>query len=167
MFELNTWGILPILLILGPTSNINARAPEHLSESLPVQTLLDNAKTSATELDRDAAALVSYTRNHSKWRSESSLSRRIGADISTADDILREMLEMRHIASGAQEKTMDTVSPLLRALVQNTRSMVEHVETDPAGCQSTSCMNYLLGHQKLSEDLSRHVTEAISLKNLK
>lgn len=150
-----------VLLLLALVSGSVAAAQRTKNDSPSVSKLLASAKEQAVALQSDAADLTAFARGAGNWRGQRVKENAISRDMDKTQEIGRELLEKRQVASPRQDAVIDEILPLVRDLVYNTRAMLDHVKSDPADVHSSSCIEYLTGHQEIAEDLTSQIVNAV------
>lgn len=113
------------------------------------------ARECALALRQDAATLVAFSKGSGQWDARHETKRNISKDIVTAEETLKELREIEPIATQPEKDVVRAVRPLLRDLIDNTRSMLEHIEGDAESGHSASCREYMLAHEEIAGALAR------------
>lgn len=158
MFALRV-AFMTVLLVSGVSVSTCAQASAEDSSS--VSKLLTAAKVSAGALVNDAAEMTTFAHGSTDWSHDQTRQRTMIQHIEKADETVRELQEMRQIASADQSAAIDSATPLIRELIHNTQAMRDHIKADPDGGHSQSCIEYLAGHQQLSLRLASRIADAV------
>ena len=96
-----------------------------------VTALFQEARTTATQLNRDAVTMESFTRSNLNWKSHSAQIARIKDHINKAGSILTEMQAARGDAKPWHQDAIDGITPMLKQLASNTESIINHLNENP------------------------------------
>lgn len=108
-----------------------------------VTALFQEARTTATQLNRDAATMESFTRSNLNWKSHSAQIARIREHINKAGSILSEIQAARADTKPWHQDAIDGITPLLKQLAGNTESMINHLNENPKHLKDPTYVQYL------------------------
>lgn len=140
--------VLALTGVGGPTSG-----PAPKMDSAAVLKRLQVARLIAGELRTDAAEMNAEAHKHLTDRVWLPDREKILRDIEHMQETGKELLELEQLASSRQRTLIDRVRPLIRDLAQNTRALMEHVETGPGHGPAGSYMDYVDAHKEITERL--------------
>lgn len=151
-----------LLLLLTQTG-----VAQNNSGAADVTALFREARTTANELNRDAATMESFTRLNVSWQSHSSQIKLIKEHINKAGAILSQMQAARADAKPWHQDAIDGITPALKQLAANTDSIINHLNENPGWLKDPTYMQYLKSNQHLASDLSAAVGNVVDYDNTK
>ena len=144
-------------LLLAPTSAMAA----------DVAALFQEARTTATQLNRDAAIMESYTRSNLSWQTHSAQVSRIKEHINNAGSILSKLHEAREDAKPWHQDAIDGITPALKQLAANTESIINHLNENPRRLKDPTYREYLRSNAQSANELSAAISNVVSFDNTK
>ena len=105
--------------------------------------LFQEARTTATQLNRDAETMESFTRSNLNWQSHSAQITQIKDHINKAGSILSQMQAARGEAKPWHQDAIDGITPALKELASNTESIINHLNENPRRLKDPTYMQYL------------------------
>lgn len=129
--------------------------------------LFQEARTTATQLNRDAATLESYTRSNLDWRSHAAQIARIKEHVNKAGSILSQLHAAREDAQPWHQDAIDGITPVLKELASNTESAINHVNENPKLLKDPTYEQYLKSNAQLASELSAAVGNIVDYDNTK
>jgi hypothetical protein len=105
--------------------------------------LFQEARTTATQLNRDAETMESFTRSNLNWQSHSAQITQIKDHINKAGSILSQMQAARAEAKPWHQDAIDGITPALKELASNTESIISHLNENPRRLKDPTYMQYL------------------------
>ncbi len=149
-----------LLLCLAQTSAI-------AQTNADVTALFQEARTIATQLNRDAATMESFTRSNLSWQSHSAQIKLIKEHINKAGSILSQMQAVRADAKPWHQDAIDGITPTLKQLAANTESIIDALNQNPKWLRDPTYIQYLKSNQQLASDLSAAVGNVVDYDNTK
>jgi hypothetical protein len=137
------------------------------STAADVTALFKEARTTANELNRDAATMESFTRSNVSWQSHSSQIKLIKEHVNKAGAILSQMQAARADAKPWHQDAIDGITPALKQLAANTDSIINHLNENPGWLKDPTYTQYLKSSQQLASDLSAAVGNVVDYDNTK
>lgn len=132
-----------------------------------VAALFQEARTTATQLNRDAATMESFTRSTVSWQSHTSQIKLIREHINKAGAILSQMQAARADAKPWHQDAIDGITPALKQLAANTESIINHLNQNPGWLRDPTYTQYLKSNQQLANDLSSAIGNVVDYDNTK
>jgi len=126
-----------------------------------VAALFQEARSTATQLNRDAATMESFTRSNLNWKSHSAQITRIKDHINKAGSILSEMQAARGEAKPWHQDAIDVITPALKELASNTESIINHLNENPQNLKDPTYMQYLKSNAQSASELAAAVGNAV------
>ena len=152
---LNTSALLVLLL-----AQTSAMAAE-------VTALFQQARTTASQLSRDAATMESFTRGNLSWQSHSAQISRIKEHINEAGSILSQMQAARGGAKPWHQDAIDGITPALKQLAANTEAVISHLNENPNQLKNPTYVQYLRSNAQSASELSAAVGNVVDYDNTK
>lgn len=136
------------------------------SDSAEVLSLLQQARTSAAELSRDASTMDTFGRSRVSWNTHVRQIDLIKQHINRAGKILSDLHAARDTADPWQQHAIDRITPLLQEMASNTESIINHLNQ---GGQTwhPEYVDYLRSNSVLSSDLSKLIGDYVDYGNAK
>ena len=151
-------GIAAVLvLFLVPTSAMAA----------DVSALFQEARTTATQLAKDAAIMESYTRSNISWKSHTAQITRVKDHINKAGSILSQMQSARGDAQLWHQEAIDELTPALKAMATNTESIINHLNENPNRLKDQTYTQYLKLNSQSASELSAAVGNVVDYDKTK
>ena len=132
-----------------------------------VTTLFQQARTTAHQLNRDAATMESYSRSKVSWQSHGHQITRIKEHINTAGSILSQLHAAREDSQPWHQDSIDSITPMLKELASNTESIINHLNETPKLLSHPSYVQYLKSNAQLANELSAAVGNVADYDNTK
>jgi hypothetical protein len=132
-----------------------------------VTALFQEARTTATQLSRDAATMESFTRSNLTWQSHSAQIKLIKEHINKVGSILSQMQAARADVKPWHQDAIDGITPTLKQLAANTESIINALNQNPKWLKDPTYMQYLKSNQQLANDLSAAVGNVVDYDNTK
>jgi hypothetical protein len=132
-----------------------------------VAALFQEARSTAIQLNRDAATMESFTRSNLTWQSHSAQIARIKEHINKAGSILSQMQAARADAKPWHQDAIDGITPALKELASNTESIINHLNETPQQLKDPTYVRYLQSNAKLASELSAAVGNVVDYDNTK
>jgi len=152
---LSASAFLALLLV-----NSSARASD-------VSTLFQQARTTANQLNRDAAVMESYTRTKVTWQSHGDQISRIKEHINTAGSILSQLHSAREDAQPWHQDAIDGITPMLKQLAANTESIISRLNESPKLLREPKYVEYLDSNAQLANQLATAIRNVVSYDETK
>ena len=130
-----------------------------------VAALFQEARSTAVQLNRDAATMESFTRSNLTWQTHSAQIARIKEHINKAGSILSQMQAARADAKPWHQDAIDGITPTLKELASNTESIINHLNETPQQLKDPTYVQYLQSNAKLASDLSAAVGNIVDYDN--
>lgn len=126
-----------------------------------VSALFQEARTTAAQLNRDAATMESFTRSNVSWRSHSAQITRIKDHINQAGSILSQMKSAREDAKPWHQDAIDGITPTLKQLASNTESIINRLNENPRRLREPAYKEYLRSNAQSASELSSAVSSVV------
>ena len=126
-----------------------------------VTALFQEARTTATQLNRDAETMESFTRSNLNWQSHSAQITRIKEHINQAGSILSQMQAARAEAKPWHQDAIDGITPALKELASNTESIINHLNENPRRLKDPTYMQYLRSNAQSARELAAAVGNVV------
>lgn len=152
-------------LLLGVVFLASAWTPA-FSDSAEATRLLQEAKTSAARLHRDAMQMETYTRSKLSWQSHAAQINAIKEHINSAGKVVTGLHNARDGAEAWQQDAIDKITPLLQELASNTESIINHLN-DKKQTWHPEYEGYVRSNAELSADLSKLISDYIEYDSAK
>lgn len=123
--------------------------------------LFQKARTTANQLNRDAAIMESYTRSRPSWTTHSAQIARIRTHINEAGSTLSQMQSARGGAKPWQQDAIDGITPALKELASNTESIINHLTENPRQLKDPTYMQYLRSNAQSASELASAVSNVV------
>ena len=123
--------------------------------------LFQEARTTATQLNRDAETMESFTRSNLNWQSHSAQITQIKDHINKAGSILSQMQAARGEAKPWHQDAIDGITPALKELASNTESIINHLNENPRRLKDPTYMQYLKSNAQSARDLAAAVGNVV------
>lgn len=108
-------------------------------------TLLKEVQSTATQLNRDADLLHSYTRGSLSWESHVNQLSLVKDHINTMGKTLDRLQAIRHLMTPAQQNTLNSVMPTALILASHTEAAIEHLNDRDKPLWDSEYKNHLRG----------------------
>jgi len=132
-----------------------------------VTDLFQEARTTATQLNRDAAMMESYTRSNLSWQTHSAQISRIKENINNAGSILSQMHAAREDAKPWHQDAIDGITPALKQLAANTESIINHLNENPRRLKDPTYQEYLRSNAQSANELSAAISNVVNFDSTK
>lgn len=132
-----------------------------------VASLFQQARTTATQLRKDAAIMESYTRSNVSWQSHGDQITAIKEHINTAGSILSQLHSAREDAQPWHQDAIDSLTPTLKELASNTESIINRLNENPKLLTDPKYAQYLKSNAQLADQLSTGVGNVVDYDNTK
>jgi hypothetical protein len=132
-----------------------------------VTSLFQEARTTATQLNRDAATMESYTRSNLAWQSHGKQITRIKEHINKAGSILSQLHAAREDAQPWHQDAIDGITPALKELASHTESIINRLNDNPKRLKDPTYEQYLKSNAQLASELSAAVGNIVDYDNTK
>jgi hypothetical protein len=146
-----------LLLLLQPS---NAMAGD-------VAALFQQARTTASQLSKDASIMESYSRSNLHWKSHGAQVTRIKDHIDKATSIVSQMQSARGDAEPWHQDAIDGLVPVLKELASNTESIINHLNENPKRLKDPSYVQYLKSNAQSASELSAAVGNVVDYDKTK
>ena len=123
--------------------------------------LFQEARTTATQLNRDAETMESFTRSNLNWQSHSAQITQIKDHINKAGSILSQMQAARGEAKPWHQDAIDGITPALKELASNTESIINHLNENPRRLKDPTYMQYLKSNAQSARELAAAVGNVV------
>ena len=123
--------------------------------------LFQEARTTATQLNRDAETMESFTRSNLNWQSHSAQITQIKDHINKAGSILSQMQAARAEAKPWHQDAIDGITPALKELASNTESIINHLNENPRRLKDPTYMQYLSSNAQSARELAAAVGNVV------
>jgi len=129
--------------------------------------LFQEARTTAAQLNRDAAIMESYTRSNLSWQTHSAQITRIKEHINNAGSILSQMHAAREDAKPWHQDAIDGITPALKQLAASTESIINHLNENPSHLRDPNYVEYLRSNAQSANELSSAISNVVNFDNTK
>jgi hypothetical protein len=130
-------------------------------------TLFQEARTTASQLRKDAATMETYTRSNLSWQSHGSQITEIRQHINKAGSILSEMQAARADAQSWHQEAIDRITPVLNELASNTEAVIRQLNENPGRLKTPTYQGYLKDNADLAVELANIVGDAVNADNIR
>jgi len=130
-----------------------------------VTALFQQARTTAAQLNRDAATMESFTRSNLTWQSHSAQVRRIKDHVNDAGSILSQMQAARADAKPWHQDAIDGITPALKQSAANTESIIDHLNQNPKHLRHPTYVQYLRSNAQSASELSAAINNVVNYDN--
>lgn len=145
-------------LLLGLALFTTSWTPAAYADSAQVSKLLQQAKTSADQLQRDTEVMESYTRSRVSWETHSNQINAIKEHVNKIGTILADLHDARDGAEPWQQDAIDGITPLMHQLADHTESIIDHLN-DKNQTWHPEYRDYLQANHDLAADVSKMITD--------
>jgi len=132
-----------------------------------VSTLFQQARTTANQLNRDAAIMESYARTRVTWQSHGHQIDRIKEHINTAGSILSQLHSAREDAQPWHQDAIDGITPMLKQLAANTESIINRLNETPKMLRDPKYIEYLDSNAQLAKALAAAIRNVVAYDETK
>lgn len=126
-----------------------------------VAALFQEARSTATQLNRDAATMESFSRSNLNWKSHSAQITQIRDHINKAGSILSEMQAARGGAKPWHQDAIDAITPALKQLASNTEAIINHLNDNPGNLKDPTYVQYLKSNAQSASELAAAVGNVV------
>jgi CHASE3 domain sensor protein len=126
-----------------------------------VTALFQEARSTATQLNRDAATMESFTRSNLSWQSHNAQIARIKDHINKAGSILSQMQAARGDAQPWHQDAIDGITLELKQLASNTESIINHLNENPKHLKDPTYVQYLRSNAQSASELAAAVGNVV------
>jgi len=140
---------------------------ERSAMAADVSSLFQQARTTATQLSRDAAIMETYPRTLVTWRTHSSQIDRIKEHINTAGSILSQLHAAREDSQPWHQDAIDGITPMLKELASNTESIINRLNETPKLLRHPQYVQYLKSNAQLANDLATAIRNVVDYDDTK
>jgi len=156
--------LLPFAILMASSPMLTAAGS---ADSEQVSKLLSQAKTDAYQMKEDAAAMESYTRLNTDWRSHTTAVNEMKEHINAVGRILTKLEDARPQATPWQVTAIDRIKPLLREIASNTESIILALNKDPRRLTQAEYKDYIEANADESAQLSELIADFVNYGNSK
>jgi hypothetical protein len=132
-----------------------------------VPALFQQARTTATQLSKDASIMESYARSNLSWKSHTAQVTRIKDHIDKAGSIVSQMQSARGDAEPWHQDAIDGLVPVLKELASNTESIITHLNDNPKRLKDPTYAQYLKSNSESASELSAAVGNVVDYDKTK
>jgi hypothetical protein len=132
-----------------------------------VTALFQQARTTATQLSKDASIMESYARSNLNWKSHGAQITRIKDHIDKAGSIVSHMQSARGDAEPWHQDAIDGLVPVLNELASNTESIINHLNENPKQLKDPTYVQYLKSNAQSASELSAAVGNVVDYDKTK
>ena len=129
--------------------------------------LLAQARTSASQLSKDADIMQTFAGNKMSWQSHASQINLIKKHVNRMGEILSQLHEARGDASQVHQQAIDRISPLLQEIASNTTSVINHLNESQSHTWSPNYTGYLSENARLTSELSGAISDFVEYDKTK
>ena len=145
--------------LLGTALFLQGWTPAY-GDSAEVSQLLQQARTSAMQLNRDSSDMASYAGSRLSWQSHAVQINRIKEHINNSGKILAKLHDEREGAEPWQQEAIDQITPMLQKLASNTESIIDHLN-DKQQTWHPEYSGYLKSNAETAQDLSNLIRDYV------
>lgn len=129
--------------------------------------LLEQARTSASQLRQDADQMQGYANSNLSWKSHGQQINMIKEHVNKLGELLSQMHEARGDASHTQQQAIDRISPLLEEIASNTTAVINHLNEHPNRTWNPNYKNYVAENARLTTELSGAINDFVEYDRTK
>ena len=153
---------LTLLLVSLSLSPALQAAIDPSEDSQEVSKLLSEAKTQAIQLKDDASDMESFPMSNLSWETHANKLMEIKEHVNNLSKTISKLNNERGAASSWQKQAIDRVNPVLRELVANTESIIEHLNKEKGRLlNTTEHKDYLATNAELATRMAALVTDFV------
>ncbi len=145
-------------LLFGMILFTSAWTPAAYGDSAQVSKLLQQAKTSADQLQRDTENMESFTRSKVGWQSHAMQINTVKEHVNKIGTVLADLHDARDGADPWQQDAIDGITPLMHQLADHTTSIIEHLN-DKNQTWHPEYREYLQTNHELAADVSKMISD--------
>lgn len=135
--------------------------------SADVATLLQESRTSAAQLRRDAEQMETFTRSNLSWQSHAHQIDLIKSHINKSGQILSQLQDARSGASHSQQAAIDRIAPLLQEMASNTTAIINHLSEHQGRTWTPDYQTYVRENYRLATELSEAISDFVEYGSTK
>jgi hypothetical protein len=124
-------------------------------------TLLEDIKGQAADLQRDSDELESFTRSDMSWQSHAEELDRIKERINAIGRTISKLQNLRSGASPWQREAIDRIMPVAKKLASNTTAAIEHLNKNPLRINEPQYQQYLKSNAEAASNLAALVKDFV------
>jgi hypothetical protein len=144
---------------------VSGSTPAHC-DSAQASKLLQDAKTSAAQLARDTAQMISYARSKVSWQSHADQINRVREHVNNTGKILTDLHNARDGAEPSQQEAIDKITPIVQQLASNTESIINNLNSTKT-TWSPEFQGYLKSNSELANDLTKLIGDYLDYESAK
>lgn len=129
--------------------------------------LLEQARTSASQLRQDAEEMQSYANSNLSWKSHSQQINNIREHVNKLGELLSQMHDARGDASRTQQQAIDRITPLLQDIASNTTAVINHLNENPERTWNPDYKSYVSENARLASELSGAISDFVEYDRTK
>jgi hypothetical protein len=158
-------GLGTAALLLGIMVFVSGWTPAHC-DSTQASKLLQDARTSAAQLARDTAQMVSYARSQVSWQTHAGQINRVKEHVNNTGKILADLHNARDGAEPWQQEAIDKITPIVKQLASNTESIINNLNSTKQ-TWGPEFQGYLNSNSELANDLSKLIGDYLDYESAK
>jgi len=134
------------------------------SDSTEVSELLSQARSHAVELKKEAETLVGYSDSRLSWQTHAGQINHIKEHANDLTRAVQKLNEARETASPWQQEAIDRVNPVLKELVSNMESTIEHINQNqqPARLHTPAFRDYVAANYDLATEAAAIIGDFVN-----
>lgn len=144
--------LLASFVLLTPA--LRAAEDKATIDSEEIARQLQEARSEAIQLKRDAEEMESFVRSKLSWESHASAIEAMKEHINAVGRLTTRLIELRDKATPWQETAIDRITPLLRELAGNTTATIEHLNNNKVRLHTQEYKDFVVANYELSSQLS-------------
>jgi hypothetical protein len=129
--------------------------------------LLAQARTSASQLSKDAGVMQAFAGNKMSWQSHANQINVIKGHVNKMGEILSQLHEARGDASQVHQRAIDRISPLLQEIASNTTAVIDHLNENQGHIWSPTYQSYVSENARLTSELSGAISNFVEYDKTK
>jgi hypothetical protein len=138
------------------------------NDSSSVSGQLNDAKTIAAKIKKDAVVMESYTRaSGPSWQSHAAMLGKIKADVNALQQNMRDLQSQRAAASAWQQSAIDRITNLANDLATNMNSAIDGLNKSRQRPTVPPYPDYLTANARIASDLADEINAAIDYAQTK
>ena len=130
-------------------------------DSATITGLLNDARSSAVQMRKDAAIMESYGRSKMSWESHAAQINIIKEHVNTLGKLVKQMDDARDGASAWQKDAIDHITPLLKEMAANVTTTIEHLNKNQGAFAHHGYKDLLSANYRLAKDFSALVNDYV------
>jgi hypothetical protein len=152
-----SWVLGIVCVVIPSTSYAQAT-----SDNASVTPQLNDAKTIAAKIKRDAVQMESYAQNTGlSWQTHSTALEKIKADVNALQQNMRGLQSHRTVASPWQQEAIDRITGFANDLATNMNAAIDRLNKSKSRPTAPPYPEYLKANTRIASDLADEIAATI------